>query len=469
MGDSALAGRLMQVAGLHLAESGLHGTSAAEQASVTQLMREVSLPADRALLADVVARQQDLARAPALRTEAGKLQELLTRMRSAAQAEAPAQRQQQAEVQARINRLHTGADAAERVALRPAGMDAEAARRFAGTAEDMGAMRRMGSLAEGYDQAEQVRRVTQLHGDSPQFQSWGRAQRIYAEFFASTGATNFSMEADGSLPVAMRERIASRDGLFEKWARGHYVSEETGRPNELGNLEFVAARPGAQVWGEEPGHPRVQLADDAVAHVPRRDAQGELERVNGNKVLDARSVRQALDERAGLLRDNEALRTASPQDTAAIQRNQTRINDLSEALGEAAGRHYASTLGPEVETHVGRGAGVPDVVHIAGKPGDANFCVTVIECKGGDAELGSRGAKQGNRDVRAEQTTPEYLRSLANEMIRNERQPELARQILAALDQGPPAIRMVVVRQGAQGSTALPIDVTDYPITRSGY
>jgi hypothetical protein len=390
-------------------------------------------------------------------------------MRSGRHAEEPMQRQRIADVEARINRLHRDADTAERVALRPAGMDAEAARRFTGSAEEMGAMRRITSVVDGFDMAEQVRRVTQLHGDSPQFQSWGRAQRIHAEFFRSTEAANFSMDADGSLPVAMRERIASRDGLFEKWARGHYVSEETGRPNVLDSREFVAARPGAQIWGAEPGHPQVQLADAAVAHVPRRDAQGELVRVNGDKVMDARSVRQALDERASLLREKETLLAASPQDTAAIQRNQTRIVDLSEALGEAAGRHYASTLGPEVETHVGRGAGVPDVVHVAGKPGDPGFCVTVIECKGGDATLGSRGATQGGRDVRAEQTTPEYLRSLANEMIRHQRQPELARQILAALDQGPPAIRMVVVRQGAQGSTALPIDVTDYPVTRSGH
>jgi hypothetical protein len=333
----------------------------------------------------------------------------------------------------------------------------------------MGAMRRVASVMEGFDLAEQVRHVTQLYGDSPQFQSWGRAQRVYAEFFRSTDAVRFMVEADGSMPVGMRERIASRDGLFEKWARGNYVSEETGRPNELDNLEFVAARPGAQVWGEQPGRPRVQLTDDAPLTVARRNAAGELVLHDGQPVLEQRSVRQALDERDQLMRDNEALRAASPRDELRIQRNQERIVNLSEALGEAAGRRYAESLGPEGSTHVGRGAGVPDVVHVVGAPGDPGFRVTVIECKGGNAELGSRRGSQGGRPVRAEQTTPEYLRSLANEMIRNNREPELARQILAALDQGPPAIQVVVVRQGAVGGTAQPIDVTDFPVTRSGH
>ena len=312
--------------------------------------------------------------------------------------------------------------------------------------------------------------MTQLHGDSPQFQSWGRAQRIYAEFFDSTHARNLSMDRDGRMPAHMLERIASRDGLFEAWARGHYVSEETGRPNELDSLERVEARPGAQLWGEAAGAQRVQLGDAVSVSVVQRDAAGMPTLLaNGQPLIEQRTLRQALDERAQLLRDNEAQRSAAPRDQALIDRNQLRINNLSEAIGEAAGVHFAESLGPNGKTHVGRGAGLPDVVHVVGLPGDPSFCVTVIECKGGSAELGSRRGTQGGRDVRADQTTPEYLRSLANEMIRFGRNPELARQILAALDRGPPAIRVVVARQDAKGSNALPIDITDYPVTRSGH
>jgi hypothetical protein len=470
MGDTALAGQLMQIAGLHLANSGLHGTTLAERLPAARLMREVSHPADRAMLADVVARQRELARAPALRSEAVALQRRLDGMRGGRHADEPAQRQRMAEVEARIARLRSDADTAERVALRPAQMEAEAARRFAGSAEEMGVMQRVTRVTDGFDMTAQVRLVTQLYGDSPQFQSWGRAQLVYAEFFRSTEAIGFKMDADGGMPAAMRDRIASRDGLFERWAGGHYVSEESGHTNQLDDLEFVASRRGGQVWGEEAGSPRVHLADDAETQVRQRDADGSIKRnSSGEPVMEQRSVRQALDERAQLLRDNEALRATTPRDEALIQRNQERIVDLSEALGEAAGRRYAEALGLEGETHVGRGAGVPDVVHVVGNPGDADFRVTVIECKGGNAELGSRRGTQGGRPVRAEQTTPEYLRSLANEMIRNNRDPELARQILAALDQGPPAIQVVVVRQGAVGNTASAIDVTNYPVTRDGH
>ena len=92
----------------------------------------------------------------------------------------------------------------------------------------------------------------------------------------------------------------------------------------------------------------------------------------------------------------------------------------------------------------------------------------MIECKGGEPDLGSRRARQGGRDVRAEQTTPEYLRSLAKDMEARGLVDE-ANRIRRALDLGPPHIEVVVVRQPFTEDNQLDTPViTDYPVTRKG-
>jgi hypothetical protein len=76
------------------------------------------------------------------------------------------------------------------------------------------------------------------------------------------------------------------------------------------------------------------------------------------------------------------------------------------------------------------------------------------------------------RAARAEQTTPEYLRDLATEMTapgKSDESQRIGRAILAALDDPKLPIDVFVVRQPVDAnSNRLPIEVTQYPVTRSG-
>ena len=74
------------------------------------------------------------------------------------------------------------------------------------------------------------------------------------------------------------------------------------------------------------------------------------------------------------------------------------INQLSEALGVAAGRAYALDTFPGAQTIEMHGSGVPDLIL---KLPDGR--IVVIECKGGLSDLGTRLSVDGT--VRVEQGT----------------------------------------------------------------
>lgn len=148
-----------------------------------------------------------------------------------------------------------------------------------------------------------------------------------------------------------------------------------------------------------------------------------------------------------------------------------RINDVSEALGESAGKRFVADHLPGGLTHavIDRGAGVPDIIHVDPVTGR----VTVVECKGGTAELGSRNVSETlGRAARAEQTTPEYLRDLATEMIgpgKSAESQRIGKAILRALDDPKLPIDVFVVRQPLDAnSNRGAIEVTHYPVTSSG-
>jgi hypothetical protein len=144
------------------------------------------------------------------------------------------------------------------------------------------------------------------------------------------------------------------------------------------------------------------------------------------------------------------------------------INVRSEALGTVAGLAYGDSVPSAVRLPVDAvGADAPDLMYQVGGR------LLIVECKGGDAQLGTRTARVGGEEVNAPQNTPEALRSLALDMIngtnRTANDRQRGQQILDALNATPPLIDYVVVRQpvNADGTPA-PVEVTSYPILHSG-
>jgi hypothetical protein len=122
----------------------------------------------------------------------------------------------------------------------------------------------------------------------------------------------------------------------------------------------------------------------------------------------------------------------------------TIINKATEDLGTEAGRAYARLhLDGFTDVPLPRtSAGVPDLVfqHPDGR-------IAIIECKGGDARLGTRLDTSGH--ILVQQGTIEYLRSLAATMAASEpgRVRDLGEQLQIMLESEQPNIEYHVVRQ----------------------
>ena len=119
---------------------------------------------------------------------------------------------------------------------------------------------------------------------------------------------------------------------------------------------------------------------------------------SGQRVSSAVRVDEAVARRARLVQEAEVLRgleyrtQAQERQLKVLDRD---IRDYSEALGEAAGLRYAQTLpGGLAGVRVDRGSGAADLLHIGPDP---DRVVTVIECKGGTSELGSRHRAAASR------------------------------------------------------------------------
>lgn len=437
------AARLMQIAGLHLEAAGWFGGARGDPVLAAALR---TLPAESvALLGDMTRRRAATDASANLTREAATVRERI----AALMRRRPADPSQQAELD-RLGRraaaLDREAAAERRVATRPLDMGEGAARSFAGPDEAFGAIRRVATLPSLVRDARNAELVTRIHGDSPDFQPMRRMLETFHDL--NRGRPGRA----GEFEFEQRRREVLAD-----WVRGNFVSRETGKVRALADIETIRAVPGERLELREPDGTRARLAGGARVDVATAGPEG-------GTAMRTMSVDEAVALRAQLRARLQAEGAAAPRSEAERNRIAHEINNLSEALGEAAGRRFAATLpGGEGKLIAARGAGVTDLLHIG--PGGH---VTVIECKGGDSPLGSRGATQGGRHVRAEQTTPEYLRSLAHRMLATH--PEAANAILAALNATPPRISAVVVRQpfGADGNTPAPIEVTDYPVTRKG-
>jgi hypothetical protein len=137
-----------------------------------------------------------------------------------------------------------------------------------------------------------------------------------------------------------------------------------------------------------------------------------------------------------------------------LKRYDKITRNASETLGMLAGTKYAEEVlhlsDPIVFTNrqggTSQGSGLPDLLYEG-----PNGSIVVIECKGGDAELGTRQAYD-DASIRVQQGRYEYLESLAVAMSRSPQldRKEYGRKLLLALetlDRNPEQVKYYYVRQ----------------------
>jgi hypothetical protein len=331
-------------------------------------------------------------------------------------------------------------------------MDAESARRQASIDDSFGGARRLAADPDYFGNPDQQRLGRMLHADSPDFQDWPTFIQLYFDLNPSLqGRFRSGGDSSGELYQETIHRHRRQQALAEAFIGGKYVSP-SGSEHQLADLPRVRARAGeTAILTDANGQP-IQLDAAARARL-RGDAS--------MRVDDAVALRQHLIEQHAQLEHSGGAHSDTLKEIRRL------IIDLSEALGETAGLRYAEQLpGGQDNVLVARSSGEVDILHIGPEP---DSVVTWIECKGGVSALGSRVAEQGGRPVRADQTTPEYMRSIANALIARGRK-EQGNAILQALDKGPPFIQVVVVRQpfDSDSGALQPVTVTDYPVTRKG-
>ncbi|MDO9505103.1 hypothetical protein [Hydrogenophaga sp.] len=248
----------------------------------------------------------------------------------------------------------------------------------------------------------------QRFGDHPNFQDFEVFRNAYL---------NACRTVDGDSPDVMRR-------LFNQWVHGAFVTDNGGiRGISIGVIRAEAV-----------DHPTagVTLRGDAV--------QEGLAQTQRNAMAARDDIEAELAGRP--LPSGEAPSGRTPDDLS----NQMRIiRDSGEDLGTRAAEKFAADVlgGPTAIPLTRTGAGVPDLVF------DNGGRLILIEAKGPQADLGFRRTADGRR---TEQGTPEYLESLARDMMRPRMPPDrqlnaLGARLLAAVRANPPAVDYYVVRQ----------------------
>lgn len=503
MGDHETANRLLEIAGFRLEDAGLFDsdlqTPDALRAFIDNTFGDDAQT--RAFVEDVAIRQQARRDAVRLEAEADSLRvgeytraDKVRRAQEAAEPEFGRQRPTKERIRDALETEHgpeitrlqqeqaalrSQAQEQARIAFRPIGSsidDASAAvpgdKRFRLTPLEQ-------TDPDFPGNPTQQRLTRERYGDSPEFQSWDRFRDLY---FGRNASVREHQQATGIRSTG-ETRAYGADELarvFGYWRSGSHVDPDTGQHRSLSDLERIRARGAEDVFQDDPHSPtrRVQGDQETSVRIDTSDAQVSDEaaarreaRASGKiLVSEAETQRNAArDERQQLADQHDS--ATDPQERARlrdqIKRLDLEINDLSEALGVAAGRRFGGTIVDEaglVELH---GPKVPDLMHVD----EQTKRVTVIECKGGTSSLGERSATVAGRKVMAEQATPENLRSLATDMLSDTRSDvrRMGRQLLAALNSVPPNVDMYVVRQPiSETGTLEPMDVRRYPITRDG-
>ncbi|HEX5126944.1 MAG TPA: hypothetical protein VFW00_09395, partial [Rhodocyclaceae bacterium] len=356
MGDNALAGRLAQVAGLHLESSGAFAARPADRIEAQRIIREIRDPALRSALGDVLQRHSARLEAPRIRAEAATLRERLGRMQSDLRADGAAagtpqslERQQRIDgLAARAQALETEAAALERVASRPQDMSSAAARAFSGQADDFPAIARIDDVPGMINDRTNARLVRQLYSDSPHFQSWREFSRIRTDANRGQSFVEVGMGRGGNrLDYDNRMHVESYENSYARWVRGHYMDAETGQYNQLSDLRLI--KPQASTPVPTTAH----LSPTDTIDVPQRTAHPVTgEPVRGVVTLhpdDVATYREQLMRRRDTLNVSiEPLPEGSPARLlleAERSRVQADLSETSEALGVAAGRKVAEEQG----------------------------------------------------------------------------------------------------------------------------
>ncbi|MEQ1564937.1 MAG: hypothetical protein ABMA64_04815, partial [Myxococcota bacterium] len=180
-------------------------------------------------------------------------------------------------------------------------------------------------------------------------------------------------------------------------------------------------------------------------HELRAELAGTHRFVNENGNLEGWAGSQPLDRVAKSVGQEQL--ALLPADHPLRERSGDPIHQVavSKALGEAAGDALAALQGwtPADDLHptVTRdGARAFDRVFV---DRDGNY--VVVECKGGEAQLGSRGSSDGSLHV--QQGSRAYLEAVIDDIAK--RDPASAQRLADALEAGK--VRAVSVRQPTQG------------------
>ncbi|WP_431287229.1 hypothetical protein [Roseateles chitinivorans] len=230
--------------------------------------------------------------------------------------------------------------------------------------------------------------------------------------------------------------------LFQRWVAGAFVTHAGGVARiSIGLIRAEAvdiATPGLGLH-----------ADPIQQAVAKAQADAMTERDNIQREL------------AGLSPPSGRTVEQLEADLSAARRT---IRDAGEALGTSAAQHFADqhlSLGGTPIPCSRTGAGVPDLAFNG--PGGQ---LVIIEAKGPQASLITRRTVDGRR---AEQGTPEYLESLARDMMKPSCPADvqaLGNRLLTALRASPPQVDYYVVRQplDARGRPA-PLEAQKFDLT----
>jgi hypothetical protein len=240
----------------------------------------------------------------------------------------------------------------------------------------------------------------------------------------------------------------ARDIAVRGLADGTMLPTDSRKPAPGFEAEVISARTGKLIPASASGEFRKGALNVEAAVKPEGDTVNGLVKTRDDAVAEY-----------GALEEEEALKGTTERRRGDIRDRLAVldgiINKSTEALGIEAGRAYARVHleGFEEVALPRAGAGVPDLVftHPDGR-------IVVIECKGGDARLGTRLDASGR--ILVQQGTIEYLRSLAATMAASDPGPirALGERLQIELAREQPQVEYHVVRQplNPDGSLASP-------------
>jgi hypothetical protein len=261
------------------------------------------------------------------------------------------------------------------------------------------------------------------------------------------------------LPTAIGALAARKDPLHALFADASRAAQTGLAKGTMASSESRRPAPGFEA----------EVTSAATGKLDRASPSGEFRRDTLATDPAARPAGERVDEllalRVDAIRDQGVLEAELKKPgTSEARQEQIRqrlteldtvVTKATEDLGTQAGRAYARLhLDGFREVPIPRsGAGVPDLVfeHPDGR-------IVVIECKGGNARLGTRLDATGR--IAVQQGTVEYLKSLAATMAATEPGPirDLGERLQIALASEQPNIEYHVVRQplNENGSLASP-------------